>query len=283
MSIDSFSRTSGINLTVVQPQDFPESPFSHMLVNKEFFVQAAECYVRNHTFLFSSIYDLRSVLKAEGAAKKGFLHCIASLKLSTMNCHSTLSTLPGLRDVECIFSPQFLSSADHRNPWHSEFSELDFVGISGIRELLKLRGLKHIRVTPSSTPPTKCTSEQDIWERNVRRLNDLLCEVTTRPRVMSADEPQDSRAWIHPQTGVITLRAPQNSENWIHLQTAVRPKKASEHEADKDMRGSKEFSVDDIPSTERDFIRMLCERPREFFDWTQKAKNQMREHGASME
>ncbi|KAK4546049.1 hypothetical protein LTR36_002186 [Oleoguttula mirabilis] len=255
---------------------FPLPKVNEFMVSKAFFVSAAKAYMGNQPLLCNrpGSIDLIRALTRPGI-------CAAFLKTleADVAICGILGTCVSLKSLTTRISYHDFSARTHE-PWEQAFDEDALLKCGSLPNLLELRGLQHFSAMPERCTYAKTTSQQQMWESNVRRLEALV-----RSRVLLPKQ----RAVLQRVAGVVnplcegssvcagpSRPTPKHFDALSHATKTPAPRSIFDVGLRKDQTGSSELDNEDVPDKLEAFHLLLLTKGAEVMRWVQDAKAALR-------
>lgn len=246
-----------------KPSTFPTSSLGHLLINRQFFEEAATTWVRSKTFEFYSTWSLKNFLEAANAVE---LYVFRQMRFVSFKniCRCPFSRvvpfLPSLQSLhlELDASEFLMCRDDDKVPWLDSFTDAEIISDDLFGPTCEVRGLKGAGIEWVHESSSHRSSEP--WKQFKAQVKRLLQDITTSPR-------ETTMTPVRPTTFDEALAA-----------FMARPPKAEKkaNAAPNMVAGSEQvepLKVADIPDTEDKMVRLFHTRPTALLGFLREARN----------
>lgn len=244
-----------------QPTTFPESSLRHLLVNKQFFEEAACVWMQNKRFSIRNFGNLQRLLEAMNAAERFLFRHMKSLCVGNSRAFVSAYRLPKLRClVVKIDSLDF--STREKEAWLDEFTDAELTSPHLLGSLCNFRGVQKLQIAwaePRSLTELK-TKHIEQWQHLKAQVESLVRDIVTLPKERS-DDPEANMSFgeaLSKMRLASNQREKKKAKEERKAQKAIAPLQASE-----------------IPTTQDLFVRLFHARPGALFQWVHRAKRHM--------
>ncbi|KAK3720672.1 hypothetical protein LTR37_003722 [Vermiconidia calcicola] len=244
---------SGGNLA---PRSFPMSVFSPMLVDKEYLEEAAQAYMKEKTFAFLSPAFIGEAVNNGWPTEGRLTRLMSSVKVRFLSweAHKVLRQLPKLRALELGLQQSDFEGKDDKCPELDEYTDLDFLKMDCIADLLKVRGFRTITVKSGVLFPRKTQEQAARWSRLLWQVERFLSDLMTRPLGVDRRVTKE-----HGRNGRSSSKRNASAES-----KDATSKTTKSH-------GDDPLTAADIPNSEAAFARLVSTRPKALFEWMRDA------------
>ncbi|KAF2166619.1 hypothetical protein M409DRAFT_23253 [Zasmidium cellare ATCC 36951] len=250
-----------------QTRPFPTPKVCDFLVSKTFLQNAAKAWIGNQVIdallpamlslgrRTESNEDLNLLFKYSRKVLWGLLHAEDFFQFSAV------------KEVRMpVESCKLLT--DSKYPWQSVYDDEDIKKTEIYQQVCKFRGLTSFEAVTSDwyEIEEKSQTEQDIWNANLRKFEQLVTIEATKPK----PEPELKNEQEQEQEPTKELD-PEDDDSYqakkLESQLLTRLVLNYANEG-----GPAQLSSSDIPDSYQDIVKMLVSTPKKFLDWVLAAK-----------
>jgi hypothetical protein len=158
---------------------FPAPKVEEFMINKKFFTLAARTWVQQQeTFMLKS----DALAPHQLPLKKGIIRAYVSSWRGPSWIHEYLHSYPQLRDVGLEVSFKVFEAIEPIFAWEVDLSEDHLKKVARISGLSAVSGLTWLRLTAKDCKWAETPKKKQIWEQNVKKLEQYLQPIVTEPR-----------------------------------------------------------------------------------------------------
>ena len=227
-------------------------------MSKQYFDEAAAVYVKTKTFKFADCNDFDEFTTCKNSMPRRTRVFVSAMKIKEYDPYSfdRAHFFTNLRQLTLRIDEDDLETEDGKLPWLDEYSDLDIVGLTLVKDLVRLKGLKEMKLR-AHKPGTAMTAEDHKrWKRLLQRVRDLVQTETTKPRPSPEVHSGTKRFGTTMSLGI----------------SSMFPRRGNDTGAKAEERSRRGLTDAKIPETEHGFVELFFSRPHDLFAWTQDVK-----------